>query len=86
MELEFGPAKDVANLSKHGLSLARAAEIDLGSATDLPDHPRDYAGPRFRAYGMMDGKLHMVVFTPRAGKLRIISLPRANARERKRHG
>lgn len=86
MELEFDPGKDAVNRAKHGLSLDRAREIDLVAATVLPDHRRDYAEPRFRAYGMMDDKLHMVVFTPRAGKLRIISLPRANARERKRHG
>ncbi|WP_217176244.1 BrnT family toxin [Frateuria aurantia] len=31
--------------------------------------------------GLIDGRLHMVVFTPRAGAVHVISFRKANARE-----
>ncbi len=86
MTITFDPGKDVVNREKHGLSLARAVEIDLGSATVLADHRQDYGEPRWRAYGMMDGRLHMLAFTVRDGVLRAISLRRANAKEARRNG
>ena len=29
MDVEFDPAKDAANIAKHGISLARARELDI---------------------------------------------------------
>lgn len=86
MKISFDPGKDASNRAKHGLSLAHAGELDLMTASVLPDDRLDYGEPRWRAYGMMDGRLHMLVFTFRDGTLRAISLRRANARECKRYG
>lgn len=86
MKIDFDPDKDAANRAKHGLSLERAVEIDLRTAVIRPDDRRDYGEPRWRAYGMLDGRIHMLAFTIRAGALRPISLRRANARETKRYG
>ena len=36
------------------------------------------------ATGLIDGRLHMAVLTPRGSALRIISLRKANERERRR--
>lgn len=86
MTVSFDPEKDAINRAKHGLSLARADEVNLGTAVVRPDDRRDYSEPRWRAYGMIDGRLHMLAFTVREGVLRAISLRRANARETRRHG
>ena len=83
---DFDPAKDAVNLAKHGISLARAADLDLATAFVHPDAPRDYGEPRWRAYGMIEGRMHMLAFTVRDGALRAISLRKANAKERRRHG
>ncbi|MGI8840136.1 MAG: hypothetical protein ACR2F8_05050 [Caulobacteraceae bacterium] len=45
MALEFDPAKDGANIANHGLSLARAADLEI--VARLADHRFDE--PRFRA-------------------------------------
>jgi hypothetical protein len=82
----YDPRKDVANLEKHGLSLARADDIDLGQAAIIPDDRRDYRERRWRAYAMLDGRLHMLAFTIRDGAIRPISLRKANAREQKNYG
>ena len=41
---------------------------------------RDYGEPRFQALGRIGQRLHMLVFTPRAGTVHVI-LRRVNKRE-----
>ena len=86
MKIAFDPGKDASNREKHGLSLARAREMDLGDALVLLDDRRDYGEPRWRAYGMIEGRLHMLAFEVWQGTLRAISLRRANAKETRRYG
>ncbi len=86
MSIDFDPEKDLVNRAKHGLVLDRAIDLDLRTAVVQPDQRRDYGEPRWRAYGMLDGRLHMLAFTVRDDRMRAISLRRANAREMKRYG
>jgi uncharacterized DUF497 family protein len=81
MEIEFDPAKDAANIEKHGISLARAAELDL-LAYVADDR---FAEPRFRLYGLIDGEAYCVAGADRDGKVRVISLRRAHAKEMRRY-
>lgn len=81
MDFEFDPAKDDANIEKHGVSLARAAEIvPLVFVEDLR-----FEEVRYRVYGLLEDALHCLVVTERGDKLRVISLRRAHAREMRRH-
>jgi uncharacterized protein len=86
MTIAFDPGKDGINREKHGLSLTRASEIDLRTAYVLVDDRQDYGEPLWRAYGMLDGRLHMLAFTVRDGVIRAISLRRANVKEVRRYG
>jgi len=43
--IDFDPAKDEINRRKHGIYLARAIEIDLGTAVIRIDDRRDYGEP-----------------------------------------
>ena len=86
VEIEFDPAKDADNQNKHGMSLAEAGSMDLSRASVSPDTRFDYGEARFRAYGMIDGRLHMLVFTMRGNMLRAISLRKANRKEVRRYG
>lgn len=83
MAIEFDPAKDAANIAKHGVSLARAADLDV--LVNLAD-ARFEAEPRFRAYGHLDGAAFCLAYTLRGGVLRAISLRRAHSKELRRHG
>jgi len=40
---------------------------------------------RFQALGEIDGRVYMLVFTPRGGDVHVISLRKANRREIKRY-
>ena len=77
MAIEFDTAKDAANIAKHGVSLARAA--DLETAVVVGDDR--FAERRFRAYGEIDGKLYCLAFTLRGENVRAISLRRARGEE-----
>jgi len=85
VEIEFDPDKDAANRRKHGLSLADAGRMDLGTAAIDPDRRYAYGEDRFQALGLIDGRLHLLVFTMRGEVLRAISLRKANPREVKRY-
>jgi len=83
--IEFDARKDRINRAKHGISLSRARDFEWNEARIEPDGRRDYGEPRFVATGMIDGRMHVLVFTRRGDAVRAIGLRKANARERKRH-
>ena len=84
MEIEFDAEKDRSNVAKHGISLARAADIEILSV--LEDERIDYGERRFRAWGVIDGVAHCLVFTVRNDAVRAISLRRAHRKETERYG
>ncbi|QYF85977.1 BrnT family toxin [Brevundimonas sp. PAMC22021] len=81
----FDPAKDAINTAKHGVSLARASEMNLESATVIEDDRQDYGERRYRAFGRIDDLAYCFVFTIREGAIRAISLRRAHQKEIRRH-
>ncbi len=86
MEIEFDPAKDAIDRRKHGLSLADAAWFAIDAAAVVPDERFAYGDNRFRAYGLIGTRMHMLVFTMRGEMLRTISLRKANKREIRIYG
>jgi uncharacterized DUF497 family protein len=86
VEIEFDPAKDAANQAKHGISLADAKLIDMDEATVSHDTRFEYGEDRFRAWGFIDGTLHVMAFTMRGEVFRAISLRKANRMENRRYG
>jgi len=78
---EWDEAKRQETLMSRGINFASVADFDWDSALILHDNRARYGEQRFRAAGLIDGRLHMLVFTPRGGKIRIISLRKANRRE-----
>lgn len=85
MKVIFDPAKDAANRDKHGVSLAKAAELEWESALTWPDLRRDYSEPRQCGLGYIGMRLYAVAFVERADGRRIISLRKANRREVNRY-
>jgi uncharacterized DUF497 family protein len=55
--------------------------MDLEGAISVEDTRKDYGEQRLRVLGYVNGLLHAAVITPRGGKIRVISLRRANRRE-----
>jgi uncharacterized DUF497 family protein len=80
---DFDLAKEARNLSKHGVSLSRWADLD--EFTIVEDDRFDYGEPRYRAYGYIEGAAYCLVFTIRNERYRPISLRRAHAKEMRRY-
>lgn len=83
MEIEFDPAKDQANIAKHGISLAEAKDFEIQAV--VRDERRNYDEDRFNAFGLLHGRTYCLTFAVRAGRVRAISLRRARAKEYRRH-
>ncbi|MGH8529974.1 MAG: BrnT family toxin [Nevskiales bacterium] len=85
MGISFDPDKNERNIAERGISFVRAAEFDWSSALVVEDFRKEYGEFRFQALGLIGERLHMLVFTPRADKVHVISLRKANRREVKRY-
>ena len=81
MNLTFDPAKDAANIVKHGVALARALELDV----QIQFFDGRFEEPRYRAFGLLDGEIYCLAFTVRGEAIRAISLRRAHRKEYRRH-
>ena len=81
--IEFDPAKDEINRAKHGISLSRAAELDI-LAVKL-DERFGHEETRYRAWGLIEGRFYALAFTVRGEKVRAISLRRAHEKEIRRY-
>lgn len=85
VKIAYSPAKDAANVEKHGVSLALAAELEWETLWADADTRHSYGETRFIGYAVRVDRLYCVVFTDRGEQRRIISLRKANPREVKRY-
>lgn len=85
MRIEFDSTKDAANLAKHGVSLALAAELDWEAALVWVDDRFAYGELRMIALAPKTSILYYVAYVERGEARRPISLRRANRREVKRY-
>lgn len=83
MKIEFDPAKDELNQTKHGVSLQAASGFDWDTALEREDNRFDYGEVRFVAIGLIDARLYVVIFTEGHDDdtVRVISLGSAEKHE-----
>ena len=84
MEIEYDEAKRLWTIRYRGLDFCEAAKIFDGPEFTDQDQRFDYPEPRFQTYGLLDGRLVMLVWTPTEHGIRIISMRKCNERERKK--
>jgi uncharacterized protein len=82
---EYDGDKHRSNIVKHGIGLNAAAAFKFDTAKISPDTRRDYGEERSMAYGFIGDMLYALVFTMRGSTMRLISLRKANSKERKRY-
>lgn len=81
MEISFDPAKNARNIQERGLPFSLAEQLDWTTAVIEEDIRKAYGERRYLTLGLITNRLYAVVFTPRADKVHIISLRKANPRE-----
>jgi uncharacterized DUF497 family protein len=85
VQIEFDPAKDAANIKKHGVSMALAAQLDWDTALVWVDDQFEYDELRMIALVPETNTLYYVAFVDRGDARRVISLRRALRREVKHY-
>lgn len=84
MEFECDPAKDEANRFKHGLRLAIGKRVfEDPQMTLIPTIRIGDEEERWKAVGMVDGKLYTTVHVWRGEVIRFISVRRSNSGEQR---
>ena len=75
MQIEFDHAKDESNRQKHGLSLAFGAQIfEDSDLLVLPTIRDDDGEERYKAIGLVEGKLYTAVHVWRGESVRFLSV------------
>ena len=80
-DISFDQQKSLKNLAERGLPFDWVDELEWASALIHQDLRWDYGEPRYQGLGLIRGRLHAMVFTPRNDKVHVISLRKANLRE-----
>ena len=81
MRISFDPTKSERNKAERNLPFTLVEHMEWSGTIIEEDIRKDYGERRYRALGFIENRLHAVVFTPRAGKVHVISLRKANPRE-----
>jgi uncharacterized protein len=69
-------------MKNRGLDFEDCAEVFAGPTYDKPDERKNYGEPRIITVGLLRERMVMVVWTPRDEGRRIISMRKANDREK----
>ncbi len=83
MELEWDQRKRQQAIVERGLDFADVARFVPESVVTIKDGRFDYGEDRFASTGDLDGVLCRFCWTPRNGRIRVISMGKVNERERK---
>ena len=82
MHYEWDENKRIANLARHGVDFVAAEKVEWETAIETIDDRFDYGEERWVALGFIGNKLHVLIYTCRADIIRLISLRKANKREK----
>ena len=87
VEFEWDDAKSDACFAERGFDFAYAMQVFLDPDRLVEaDNRFDYGEPRYRVLGQIEGRVFLVVYTPRGEAFRLISARKANAKEVARYG
>ena len=81
VNIEFDPAKSETNRAERGFGFEQAVAFDFETALFWIDDRFDYPEQRWSALGLVEGRVHALVFTETASGIRVISFRKANDRE-----
>lgn len=85
MLIEYDEGKRHQTMTERGLDFARAGEVFAGRHFTAQDVREGYGEPRYVTAGLLDGRMVVMVWTPRGEARRIISMRKANEREQARY-
>lgn len=85
VNIEFDAGNRDKTFEERGLDFARAGEVFEGRHFTGQDTRQDYTEDRFITVGLLDARVVVLVWPPRGEARRIISMRKANDREKALH-
>jgi uncharacterized DUF497 family protein len=83
MNFEWDDTKRKSNIKKHGIDFINVQMIFAGYTLTIEDDRYDYGEERFATFGILDGRVVVVVHTETENLMRIISIRKATKYEEK---
>jgi len=83
MNFEWDDTKRKSNIKKHGIDFINAPMIFDSYTLTIEDSRYDYGEARFVTFGILEGRIVVVVHTENDELIRIISIRRATKYEEK---
>ena len=84
MRITFDAAKREKTLAERGLDYADAALVFAGVTLEIEDTRRNYSEVRIICYGLLEGRMVVLGYTPRGADRHVFSMRKANEREQAR--
>ncbi len=84
MQISFDPAKRDKTLFDRGLDFADAEIVFAGVTLEFEDTRKNYGEARIICYGLLEGRMVVIGYTPRGAVRHIFSMRKANEREQAR--
>jgi hypothetical protein len=84
VRLTYDPAKRKKALLERGLDFEDAALVFEGVIIEVEDTRKDYGEVRMICFGLLEGRMVVVGYTPRGSGRHIFSMRKANDREQTR--
>ena len=84
MKITFDPIKRDKTLADRGLDFADAEIVFEGITVEIDDLRKNYGESRIICFGLLEGRMVVVGYTPRGAVRHIFSMRKANEREQKR--
>ena len=82
--VSYDPVKRQKTIDERGLDFEDALFVFAGITVEMEDQRKDYGERRLICYGLLDGRLVVVGYTPRGLVRHIFSMRKANDREQTR--
>ena len=86
MAITYDPDKRAKALAERGLDFEDVKYVFQGTTLEVEDLRRDYGEIRVICYGVLDGRMVVVGYTPRGADRHVFSMRKANEREQTRIG
>ena len=84
MRVSYDLAKREKTLSERGLDFEDAIAVFRGLTVEVDDTRKEYGERRILCFGLLDGRLLVVGYTPRGSIRHVFSMRKANDREQTR--
>jgi uncharacterized DUF497 family protein len=84
VRITYDPAKRDKTLLERGLDFDDARQVFEGTTVEVVDERKDYGERRIICYGLLQGRVVVVGYTPRGTARHVFSMRKANDREQAR--